>query len=70
MHLPFANVTPQSCLIVTRDLDIIQQALTTTNDLNEKAPNLFTPYLTKKQEKQLTKLNSYNTRSKGEAKDC
>ncbi|KEH20087.1 transmembrane protein, putative [Medicago truncatula] len=43
------------------DLEIIQQTLAAGTDPNEKAPDLFTPYVMMKQKKQLIKLNSYNT---------
>jgi len=70
---PFSTVIAHRCPIVTRDLELLQQALAATNISKEKEPILiqgkdvdatFTPYLTKRQRKQLNKLNSYNTRFK------
>jgi len=67
------SIIHHRCPVVTRDLEIIQQALSVTNVSNEKELNLiqgkdadvpFASYLTKKQKKQLNKFNSYNTRSK------
>lgn len=61
MQHPFVIVTLHCCLKVTMDLEIIQQTLAAGTDPNEKAPDLFTPYVMMKQKKQLIKLNSYNT---------
>lgn len=51
-------------LQLQKELDLVRECLIKGEDV--EVP--FTPYLTKKQRKQLSKLNSYNTRSKGAPK--
>ena len=53
-------------LMLQKDLVLLRQIKAMEKDVSEEQ---FTPYLTKKQKKQLDKENSYNTRFKGELKD-
>jgi len=52
------------CHILQKELNLFNEYLIRGKDDDI----FFTPYLVKKQKKQLSKLNSYNTRSKGESK--
>lgn len=53
------------CLQLPKELDLVREYLLQGKDVDVP----FTPYPTKKQKKQISKLNSYNTRSKNEPKD-
>jgi len=70
IHLFSTVIPPHRCPIVTRNLELIQQALAASNGSNEKESVLIqgkdvdvtlTPYIMKKRRKELNKLNSYNT---------
>jgi len=56
---------PHCCLVMQKDLELLRHVMTLEN--NELAEP-FTLYLTNKKNKQLNKINSYNTLSKVEPK--
>ena len=55
-----ASICPQ----LQKELDLVSEYLIRGKDVDVS----FTPYLMKKQNKQLSKINSHNTQSKGELK--